>query len=87
MVARPDLLCVHVKGKKLKITIVCLHGPHSLRPLPEIEAWWDDVTGIVGKLAKHGPILLIGDANAKVEGSTNGTAGTYGAEATDAAGH
>ena len=41
----------------------------------------------MGKLAQHGPILLIGDANAKVQGSVDATAGTYGAEETDVAGH
>ncbi|CAE7023479.1 unnamed protein product [Symbiodinium natans] len=84
--ARADLLCVHVKSTAFHGTIISFHAPHSLKPEEEIRGWWQRFDAFVSSVQSKGPMVWLGDANARLGAGHSMCHGSYGAEASNLAG-
>ena len=62
--ATPWLLELRVKAPFLQATIMAAHAPHSGRPLPEVQQWWQSLRERIPSCPVDELIVLV-DSNAR----------------------
>ena len=67
------ILGLSIMHPALECDIVGIYAPQSGRTDQEIKDWWSTLCEVLDKRPSHGPLFLIGDANAKI-GAVNSSA-------------
>ena len=82
----PTCLAVSHSSPWCRALFTTFHAPHSLSPLEVREAWWNDFDHKLQRWARNWPIVLLGDANAKISIESQPHVGTVAVGAQDWAG-
>ena len=84
--ACPTCLAVSHTSPWCKALFVTFHAPHSMTPPHIREEWWDDLVRRLDKWARVWPLVLLGDANAKISQAAPPNVGTVAVGEQDWAG-
>ena len=78
LIAEPTILAVNTSVRGPPMTFVTFHAPHAARDPDEINAWWDRFEESDSRFAT--PIILLGDANARLGSEQSQHVGPLAAE-------
>ena len=80
------LLCVSILHPAFECDFACIYAPQSGRDEQEIQAWWQRLCQVLSSRPSHGPLFLVGDANAKIGAVTTRGIGDFAPDFEDCAG-
>ena len=80
LTATPHLILTRLAVEGLDILLGTFHAPHSGLGQDRVQGFWDDVRKAIPAHLKHLPLVLAGDANARLGSITSPAVGHFAAE-------
>lgn len=80
VVATPHLLLSRLVQGSVDILIGTFHAPHTGADKAAVSSFWRDFTNHIPQYLRHLPVILAGDANARIGSMESAAVGGHGAE-------